>query len=130
MKTLKTIFAIFGLLVLVAFISWFVTTAKFSSASAPSGLKATVATTTKYVVGTTASKPFATSTCSARIITTVEKPIMIMFTDKKGESPTAVLGHYQAASTTIAYDSGIYGCDAWRIYGHDANSTITLTETQ
>ncbi|MBP9771418.1 MAG: hypothetical protein KBD16_00625 [Candidatus Pacebacteria bacterium] len=102
---------------------------RLASASAPSGLPATVATTSIDAVTTTGSLVFATSTCAARIITTVASPIMITFTDKDGQIPTGVFGHLQAASTTEVYDSGQYGCNAVKIYSFVA-STITVTETR
>lgn len=100
--------------------------------SAPSGLQATVATSSPagIVVGTTAQTVFATSTCSARVITTVAKPIMITFSSFNEATPSGVFGHYQAASTTVAYDSGVYGCGALKVYGFDASTTITVTETR
>lgn len=102
-----------------------------SFGSAPSGLAATVATTTQYTVGTTAVTAFATTTnCSSRVISTVAQPIMITFTDQSGQVPTALFGHLQSASTTVVYDAGIYGCNAVKIYGFNADSVITLTETR
>ena len=98
-------------------------------ASAPSGLKAVAATTTAQAVTTTQSLVFATSTCSARVVSTVSSPIMIGFSDIQGLVPTGVQGHLQAASTTVVYDSGTFGCDAMRIMSF-VNSTITVTETR
>jgi hypothetical protein len=43
--------------------------------------------------------------------------------------PTALIGHLQAASTTVSYDSGIYGCNAVRIYSF-ASSIITVSESR
>lgn len=105
---------------------------KEAGASAPSGLSSTVATSSEIAVSTTAITVFATSTlntCASRIISTNGDGIMMTFTDKNGDSPTAVHGHYQAASTTIAYDAGLYGCGAWKIYGIGAGR-ITVTETR
>lgn len=98
-------------------------------ASAPVGLPTTVATTSNPTIGTTASLLFATSTCDARIITTVASPIMLTFSDVQGKVPTGVFGHLQAASTTVVYDSGQYGCNAVRAYGF-VSSAITVTETR
>ena len=102
-------------------------------ASAPSGLPATVATTSQQTVVpgslNVSNFVFATSSCSARIVTTLAAPVMIGFSDRQGFTPTALLGHVQAASTTVAYDSGIYGCEAMRIYSF-STSTITVTETR
>lgn len=36
-------------------------------------------------------------------------------------------GHYQAASTTVVYDSGLYGCDAWYAYS-GVSTTLILSE--
>lgn len=104
-----------------------------ASASAIPGLAATVATSSNPIVGTTAALVFATTTggnCSARIITTYQYPIMITFADKPAGAPTATYGHLQPASTTVAYDSGLYGCNAVRVYGYTGSVAITVTETR
>lgn len=92
------------------------------------GIPATLATSSISVVGTTASRVFATSTCTSRIITTAAKPVMLTFSDLNGYTPTGAFGHLQAASTTVSYDSGLYGCDAVKIFGFDSNTTITVSE--
>lgn len=98
-------------------------------ASAPSGLQATIATTSNPTVNTTAALVIATSSCSARIITTYASPIMITFSDVQGSIPTGLFGHLQAASTSIAYDSGLYGCGAVRIYSFVAQN-ITVSDSR
>jgi hypothetical protein len=98
-------------------------------ASAPSGLPATVATSSNPTIGTSGVVLFATSTCAARIITTVASPIMLTFSDYAGQTPTALVGHLQAASTTVVYDSGQYGCGLFKAYGF-VSSAITVTETR
>jgi hypothetical protein len=98
-------------------------------ASAPSGLPSTIATTSVPAVTTTAALVFATSSCAARVITTTASPIMIGFSDVQGFVPTGVQGHLQAASTTVSYDSGLYGCGAVRIYSFVAQS-ITVSESR
>ena len=101
------------------------------SASAPSGLPATIATTSTVIIGPGNSMTaFATSSCSARIISTVAQPVMLTFTDLAGQSPTGVFGHLQGASTTVAYDSGVYGCNLVRVYGFVASTTITISESR
>lgn len=101
-----------------------------AQASAPAGLPATVATSSNPSVGTTAVTLAATSTgCAARIVTSRNSPLMLTFSDFKGDTPTATAGHLQLASTTIAYDSGIYGCGAVKAFGYVAD-TITVTETR
>lgn len=98
-------------------------------ASAPSGLQTSVATTSVNGVTQTQSRVFATSTCNSRIVTTGATAVMIGFSDVQGFLPTNSSGHLQLASTTVAYDSGVYGCDAWRV-ASQGNSTITVSETR
>lgn len=74
--------------------------------------------------------------CKSRIITTDgTSAIRISFKDIPGSGnigSTTVgvgVGHYQAASTTVAYDAEIYGCSAWNIWAW-ASTTLSVTETQ
>lgn len=97
--------------------------------SAPSGLPATVATTSNPAVSNTGITLFATSSCSARVITTYASPVMLTFSDYAGQTPTGTFGHLQAASTTVAYDSGQYGCGLVKVFSFAAQS-ITVTETR
>ena len=66
--------------------------------------------------------------CSARIITTVASAIMLSFGQMSSTTPSGTIGHLQAASTTVAYDSGLYGCGLVTAYAF-SSTTITLTET-
>ncbi len=88
--------------------------------SAPSGVPGTVATTsvslfaaggTNILVGTTTG-----SGCSSRVISTTAGYVMLTFSDIAGQVPSGAFGLLQAASTTVAYDSGIYGCGLLRAY--------------
>jgi hypothetical protein len=98
--------------------------------SAPSGLPATVATTSPAAVSTTQSLVIGTSSaCASRVISTKASAIMLTFSDAQGQVPTGTYGFVQAASTTVAYDSGLYGCGAVRAYSF-ASDTITVTETR
>lgn len=97
--------------------------------SAPSGLQATVATSSNPTVTSSASVVFATSTCAARIISTGASAVMLTFSDNQGKTPTATYGHLQSASTTVAYDSGLYGCGLVKAYSF-ASQAITVTETR
>lgn len=103
-----------------------------SFGSAPSGLPATIATSTlAYPAGTSATLLFATSTCSARVITTREAPISLGFNGALGQTPTAIAGHMQLASTTVVYDSGQYGCGAVRVISATgAATTVHVTEAR
>lgn len=100
-----------------------------AKASAPPGLRTTVATTSPAAVTTSASVIFATSTCDSRIISTTASPIMLTFSENQNVVPSAIFGHLQAASTTVAYDSALYGCGAVQAYSF-VNGTVTLTEAR
>lgn len=72
-------------------------------------LPATVATSSNpAMTANIAQVLIATSTCSARIISTASTSLMLTFRD--GDTPTGLFGVYQAASTTVVYDGGQYGC--------------------
>lgn len=92
-------------------------------------IPAKVATTSPAAVSATASTVFATSTCTSRVISTQAVPIMVTYSDNQGRTPSATLGHFQAASTTVVYDAGLYGCDAFKVYSFGAQ-TITVTEAR
>lgn len=70
--------------------------------------------------------------CGARVVSTKESAISITFADPSNgdiasTTLTSMVGFYQAASTTIAYDAELYGCGRW--FGHSsASSTITVAE--
>lgn len=102
-----------------------------SFAGAPSGLPTTIATSSTPTVSGTVTVPvIATSSprCTVRIIsTTVADGIRISFTDKQGFVPSATQGMWQPASTTVAYDSGLYGCGAVRVYS-GVSQVITVAE--
>jgi hypothetical protein len=71
--------------------------------------------------------------CKARVITTRgDSAIMLSFGDKtNGDFSSTTLsgdiGHLQAASTTVVYDSELYGCGRWTAYAW-ASSTISVSE--
>lgn len=98
--------------------------------SAPSGLKADLATTSQISLTTTAISLMATSSCSARVVSTTNKPIMLTFSDYAGQTPTGVFGVLQAASTTVVYDSGQYGCGLVKGISFDATSNITVIDVR
>lgn len=72
------------------------------------------ATTT--TVGTSAVTLFAddtTNSCKARVVTTNGTGVSISFDDVTGFGSTTISvtkGHWQPASTTVVYDSALYGC--------------------
>ena len=129
-KTTHLIASFVSLTAIVAGIAFLVLgQASQVSASAPSGLPATVATTSQTTLSTTALTLFATSTCAARIITTSANPIMLTFSDVQGSVPTGAFGTIQSASTTVVYDSGQFGCGAIKGYSF-ASQVITLVESR
>jgi energy-coupling factor transporter transmembrane protein EcfT len=105
--------------------------AQLARASAPSGLSSTVATSSKLAVSTAATTVIATSTnvCASRIIGTTGTPIMVIVGDETGLVPSGTLGLPQAASTTVVYDGGQFGCGAIKVYAFAA-TTIHVTETR
>lgn len=100
---------------------------RVAEASAPSGLPAAFASSSLQTVSASAASTITATTtwCSSRVITTTGRDVMLTFDDAK--TPTGLFGHYQAASTTVAYDSGIYGCGAIKGFARDANTSVTVS---
>lgn len=100
--------------------------------SAPSGIASQFATSSTVALSPTPALLFATSStnsCASRVVgTTGAGGIMLTFSDKSGVSPAALVGFWQAASTTWTYDSGLFGCGAFRAYSGLAQ-TVTVMET-
>lgn len=101
---------------------------------ATSGIPSTLAIATTTAVGPQVNKTIfsANSLCTARVIGTAGSAVMITLGDPvngdvSSTTLTSMVGFTQTASTTIVYDSGIYGCGRWSAYGI-ASSTITTTE--
>lgn len=132
-NSLKAGLLLLGVIAVVLVIGWSTATAPLGSAPSGVGAAQRIATTT--AVGPQEVKTvFASKAqCSSRVISTLDgtnSAIMVVFgTPTNGDvaTPTGVIGHYQAGSTTQMYDSGLYGCGAWKIYGY-ASSTITIAE--
>ena len=106
-----------------------------SLAGAPTGLPTTVSVATTTAVGPQQNiQLFSASSCNSRIVSTVASAVMLTFEDpSNGDVSSTTLsgvkGHLQTASTTVAYDSGLYGCGRVFAYAF-ASSTITTTETR
>ena len=127
-NTLLAVLALTALLALTLYSFSFY--ARFAGASAPSGLQADVATSSVFAIAArTSSSLFATSSCAARIIQTGISPIMLTFSNYAGQSPTGTFGVLQAASTTVVYDSGQYGCGLVKGFS-DVAQSLTLTESR
>jgi len=71
-------------------------------------------------------------TCASRIISTTDALILIQF--RASAAASTSLQDYvgmsqQGASTTVAYDGGIYGCGAWTVRsGGNGSSTVNIAE--
>ena len=92
------------------------------------------ATTTQVgnqaVPALTIASAISDESCKARVITTNGIGVYLSFGDTAGFSSTTItnaIGHWQPASTTVVYDSGLYGCG--RLTGW-AVATTTLTVSQ
>ena len=116
-----------------------------SQGGSPPGITALVATSSVHTVlfGSVItifdgvnSSGFARK-CAARIVTTVERDILIAFGEVDDNGNYAVasttlangIGHLQLASTTVVYDSGLYGCGTMSLRSFIADSQVTITET-
>lgn len=108
-----------------------------SLGGAGEGLAATLNSATTTTVGPQAVSRVTIFSkvpdCSARVITTNYAAIWLNFDEPKvtGNISSTTLsnaaGHYQAASTTVAYDGEIYGCG--KVTGYAiASTTITASE--
>ena len=103
-----------------------------AQASASSGLPATQRVATTTSVGPDEVKRLYNKqpSCASRIVRTQGTEIYLIFADPVGgnlasTSLSAVAGFVQLASTTVAYDSGIYGCG--ELWGEAISSTTITT---
>lgn len=88
-------------------------------------LHARFATTTTKIVGPGVTTVVtARDTCASRVISTRNGAVLLSFDENT--APSATRGHLQSASTSIAYDSELYGCGPIRAFGY-SSTTITLT---
>lgn len=126
-KTLLFIFA--GMIAIVTV--WQSYNSIPAKASAPQGMAATSASTSQItLIEGQVAQVFASSTsCVSRVISVGGfKNLWIMLTDS-ATLPSVNVGNLHAASTTVAYDAGVYGCGLWRIYNQSATTSIfTVTE--
>lgn len=103
--------------------------------SAPSGLPSNlnIATTTQVGPQETNTLFTAKNNCASRIVRTQGQAIILGFADPtngdvSSTTISSVIGFIQAASTTVAYDSGVYGCGRVTSYA-EASTTLTTMET-
>lgn len=106
--------------------------AHMSSGSAVPGNAALVTTSiaSKSVGPDEKIQLFSTSTCASRIVTTSgDSDIRLSLSENGKASLSSTVGVAQLASTTVAYDSGLYGCGRVDAYAF-ASSTVTVVELQ
>jgi len=93
------------------------------------GIATTTAVGPQEVITVFANK----ANCSSRAISTTDgtgQAIQVLFgapTNGDITTPTEVVGHLQAASTTAMYDAGLYGCGAWKVHA-SASTTLLISE--
>lgn len=102
--------------------------------SAFTGSVATLSSATTTTVGPDTNVTIFNSTksCTSRIVTTNYAAIRFTTGDVAGFGSTTLAngnGLTQAASTTVAYDGGIYGCGRWTAEAI-ASTSITVVENQ
>lgn len=130
----NTKFFIGGIVIAIIIAGVFLS-AKDDSFSGASGLSAKQVIATSTSVGPQENiQIFANknTSCSSRVISTKASPISITFDDPSNgdiasTTLTSMVGFYQSASTTVAYDAELYGCGRW--FAHStASSSITVAE--
>lgn len=62
--------------------------------------------------------------CASRVITTYAD---ISLSFDGDVTPTASVGHFQAGTSTVAYDSAIYGCGDISAIARSATTTISVS---
>lgn len=125
---------IFSTLALLAMVGYTLVLPQVVSSNGFIGSAAYIQTATTTTVGpqsvVTLFEATTDNPCKSRIVTTNEDAILISFGDVTGFGSTTLaagVGHYQAGSTTVAYESGIYGCGLMTALGETASGTVTLT---
>ena len=110
---------------LVGLLAWWApSTIPKSLGSSPQGTQTLYATSSVLtLVQAVPLTMFASSSCTARLVTTIAQPITIRMSDNNQFSWGSNLGIFQAASTTVLYDAQSYGCGLWTGFG--ANTAAT-----
>ena len=127
MKELTKIIGIIGIIVIIVIGFQRIQLPEPVKGSAFPGARADKASSSRLIFTTDNSQRLFASTtgCVSRIVTTSTSSIVIQF---NGIVPTQSLGHLQTSSTTVAYDSGIYGCGGWFIIANPVATDIIATE--
>ena len=132
MNVIKENLLVIGVFLLVVLVAgYFFSTSRGTNLGAAfDGSEAKISTTSvQNLEAGVATVLFGTSTsgCTSRLVTTNHGiPVRLAFRDN--DVPTATVGHLQAASTSVAYDSAIYGCGRWEAFSITAQA-VTVSET-
>jgi len=119
-----------AIMVIAGIITALVMQAQVAVGAAFPGQQARLQTATTTILGPGTVTLFeASNFCLNRVVTTQGTEIKVLFGDAIGLTATSVsatVGHLQAASTTVSYDSGLYGCG--KMVGRaNASTTVTIS---
>ena len=87
------------------------------------------ATSSTYLISASSTAGFFTTahpSCVNRKIGTASTTLMISFNGST--TPTIIVGHFQAASTTVSYPAEDHGCGQWSVLGASGVGSFTVTE--
>ena len=131
-KLNKKTLGIITLLLLVAILGWWASNSiPRAESSAPTGYATEWATSSIITLQSDSRVMFATSSvCTSRVITTTSTPIRIKFGDHANFTLSGTAGHLQLGSTTVSYDSGLYGCGLWTGVGLSGNTNLDIIVTE
>ncbi|MGF6428219.1 hypothetical protein [Bradyrhizobium elkanii] len=89
-----------------------------------------LATSSTMQVGPQQVKTIAATSrnCYSRLIGSAGSPLMVSFSPTT--TPTGTIGYPQAASSTVAYSNGDYGCGPIYIYAYSSTTIITSEFSQ
>ena len=146
--TLKNTLVVMAILSLIAMTAIYFASTFLAEAGNPGNLPVNAATSSRILLAGAGVTPYViaepSSGCSARIVSTGFHNVLLAFEGDRDPSVngiasttlTLAIGHWQAASTTVAYPAENYGC-GWvtGIVGETngvadlASSTIGILET-
>ena len=129
LKTITITVIITALLLALAALVYFSETQIPFVGSAPTGASANTGSSSLVTIPSqTSVQIFATSTCVARVIGRASTSPMLTLTDSQ-TNPSGGFGVHNNASTSVTYDSGVYGCGLWRAFNtSDTQVIFTITE--
>ena len=139
-KLEKTLLYAVSLAVIFLLAIWLWSLSPKAFSSAPSGLPATITDFKEVSVGPSlGGETILTHTspnCVSRIISTGVNAVMLRFSSSTVSNGVATsvpkvsgnFGHLQLASTTVAYDGGIYGCGGISAFGFTSTTSVYFTE--